>query len=153
MKHIKLFEQFASENDESLIETEIILGEYNLLEEGWFKQVIGYTFFLPLTLTNVLYQLTKKKIKIKRMLKNETDPKKKEALRNELKGMKYEEVKVKEKIEGQKKKMKEAADKAKGNATPEEKEKYRKQREKMQNKLDKQKAKLAAAQDEFNGLV
>ena len=142
---------YISTNEQFSILEEAI--EFSLLEEGWLKQVLGYTFFLPLTLTNALYQLTMKKIKIKKMLKSETDPKKKEALQQELKGMKYEEVKIKEKIEDQKSKMKDAADAQKGKASPEEKEKYAKQKEKMQAKLDKQKEKLKKAQGEFNGLV
>ena len=145
MKHVKLFEQFLNDTDSSIDlnnEAENIFESYTLLEEGWLKQVIGYTFFLPLTMVNLLYQLTMKKIKVKKMLKNETNPKKKEALKQQLKGMKMEEVKVKEKIEDQKLKMKDQASKAKSNATPEEKAKYAKQKKAMQDKLNKKKEEL-----------
>jgi hypothetical protein len=156
MKHVKLFEQFLNDTDSSIDlnnEAENIFESYTLLEEGWLKQVIGYTFFLPLTMVNLLYQLTMKKIKVKKMLKNETNPKKKEALKQQLKGMKMEEVKVKEKIEDQKLKMKDQASKAKSNATPEEKAKYAKQKKAMQDKLNKKKEELRKAQGQYNGLV
>ena len=136
--------------DESI---QLFLEGYELLEEGWLKQVLGYTLFAPLTYTNLMYQLVMKKIKIKKMLKNETNPQKKEKLKQELKGMKYEEVKIKDKIEDQKAKMKDAANASKGSATPEEKAKYQKEKAKMQAKLDKQKEKLRKAQSQYNGLV
>lgn len=136
--------------DESI---QLFFESYEILEEGWLKQALGYSFFLPLTLNNLMYQLLMKKIKVKKMLKNEKDPKKREALKQELKGMKYEEVKIKDKIEDQKAKMKDAANASRSKATPEEKAKYQKEKAKMQAKLDKQKEKLRKAQSQYNGLV
>ena len=147
-------EMGSAEDAENLEESiQLFLESYELIEEGWLKQALGYTLFMPLTLLNIVYQFTMKKIKIKKMLKNETDPKKKAKLKEELKGIKYEEAKAKEKVEDQKAKMKDAADASKGNASPEEKEKYKKEKAKMQKKLDKQKEKLRQAQGQYNGLV
>ena len=164
MIHIKHFNQFVNESleydsnysiDEDLsnIEAEILFESYFLLEEGWLKQAIGWSFFLPITLANTLRQLVMKKIKIKKMLKNETDPAKKQKLKDELKGISYEEAKQKEKVEDQKSKMKDQANAAKGNSTPEEKEKYAKAKAKMQDKLNKANAELKKVQGQFNGIV
>jgi hypothetical protein len=164
MKNLMTFSQYINEsynnesyelkqNDLSSIDSEILYESYFLLEEGWLKQTIGWTFLLPITLANTLRQLIMKKIKIKKMLKNETDPAKKKKLREELKGISYEEAKLKEKVEDQKLKMKDAANNAKANATPEEKEKYKKEKAKMQKKLDKANAELRKVQGEFNGIV
>ena len=156
MKYVKLFESFIKEDSVSIDTNEenaTLLENYVILEEGFLKQLVGYTFLLPITLANALRQLILKKIKIKKMLKNETDPKKKEQLKKELKGISYEETKVKEKIEDQKAKMKDAADKSKANASPEEKAKYKKQKAAMQKKLDQAKAELRKTQGQFNGLV
>ena len=159
MKHIQPFESFVNENKQNQIyldestESELMYESYVILEEGWLKQAVGYTFFLPLTLINILRQYTLKKIKIKKMLKNETDPAKKEKLKKELENISYEEAKAKEKVEDQKSKMKDQASAAKGNATPEEKARYAKEKEKMQAKLDKAKQELTKAQGELNGIV
>lgn len=152
MAYIKLFEEFINESS-TFEEHDTLLEGYILLEEGWLKQSIGYSFFLPITLANVLRQYILKKLKIKKMLKNETDPKKKEILKKELENISYEETKAKEKVEDQKAKMKDQADAAKANATPEEKAAYAKQKEAMKAKLDKANDALRKAQGQFNGLV
>ena len=72
MKHIQPFESFVNENKQNQIyldestESELMYESYVILEEGWLKQAVGYTFFLPLTLINILRQYTLKKIKIKK---------------------------------------------------------------------------------------
>ena len=107
MKHIKLFEEFVTsqENVDIIIESasneaKIQLDEFTYsVNEGVLKQIIGWTFFTPLTLLNVAYQFFRRRGKIKRMLAKEQDPKKKEALRQELETLKYEEVKAKEKVD------------------------------------------------------
>ena len=156
MKLIKTFEQFVNEskaNEElDLLEADMLYEEYHLLEEGWLKQIIGYTFFLPLTLMNGLRQIVLKKIKIKKLIKKETDPKKLDALTAELKGLKYEEVKAKAKVEKQKEKLKKQVDSTKSDATPEEKAKYKKQKEKMEKKLAKAEQDYRLSKLEFQGL-
>jgi hypothetical protein len=155
MKTIKTFEEFVTESINTnldLLEADTIFEEYDLLEEGWLKQIIGYTFFLPITLLNGLRQIISKKIKIKRMMNKETDPKKLDALADELRGLKYEEVKAKEKVEKQKEKMKKQAESMKSNATPEEKEKYKQQKEKMEKKLAKAEQDYRMSKLEFQGL-
>ena len=82
-------EEMASLNEELVINE----GE-DLINEGLVKQIIGWLFLPQLTLLNVLRQFALKKIKIKRMLAQETNPAKKDKLKQELKKMKYEEGQI-----------------------------------------------------------
>jgi hypothetical protein len=157
MTKLKTYSEFVNESkykeDQDLLEANTIYEEYNLLEEGWLKQMFNYSLFLPLTLLNILRQLLLKKIKVKRMLNKETDPKKQAALRAELKALKYEEVKAKEKVQKAKQKVKIEADSMKSSATPEEKEKYKKQKEQMNKKLVQAQRDYENSKLQFNGLV
>jgi len=162
MKHLQLFEQFELniENDKVLeaaynaeIESILLEEEFTSLDEGLLKQVIGWVFLPGLSLMNVLRQLVLKKIKIKKMLANETNPKKKEKLKAQLKQMKFEEVKQKEKMEKLKQDNKPKVDAAKGKLSPEEKEAYAKSQKKFKKKMDKAKQGLKDAQGTYNGLV
>lgn len=163
MKNLKSFNQFLTESyytqNEELLEdinesdVDYLLETYTLLEEGWFKQIVGWTVLLPITLANTLRQLVMKKIKIKKMIEAEPDPAKKEKLRQSLRGISYEETKQTEKIADLKAKMKDQAEASKSTATPEEKEKYAKMKSKMADKLVKANAELRKVQGEFNGIV
>ena len=112
------------------------------LSEGLLKQAIGYYFFFPLTVLRLAHQFLSKKMKIKKMVAKETDPKKKEALKKELKALKYEEVKQTQKLKKKQAEMKAKEKATKAKMTPEEKEKFAKEKAKMQKKIDKEKAKL-----------
>lgn len=146
-------EEIVRLNEE--LETLVLESEdYELVNEGLVKQIIGWLFLPQLTLLNVLRQYTLKKIKIKRMLAQETDPAKKENLRQELKKMKYEEVKAKEKVQKIKKDNEAKANAAKSkNMSPEDRAAYNAQKAKMKAKLDKAEADLRKVQGEYNGLV
>ena len=140
MKHIKLFEQFTEELNHKNIEA--LHEEIEALEEGSVKQILGWVFFPAISLVNVLYQLVQKQNKIKALIADETDPKKKQALKDKLQALKYEEVRQTEKIKDQEEELKDKAREAKKSLSPEEKKKLAKETENTQKKLDKAKEKL-----------
>jgi hypothetical protein len=142
MKHIKLFEEFNRSNrDLDLVES------IEALEEGAVRQVLGWTFFPVFSLANVIFQITQKKKKIKGMLATETNPKKKQVLKDQLEALSYEEVKAKKKAEDQKADLKDKAAAAKKTMTPEEKKQLAKETEKMQKKLQKTQDKIKKLRD------
>jgi len=161
MKHIKLFEEFVTsqENIDVIVESasneaKIQLDEFTYsVDEGALKQVIGWTFFPALSLMNVGYQLIRKKAKIKKMLDKESDPKKKEALKKELKTLKYEEVKAKEKIKKKEEELDAKIKAAKAKMTPEEKEKLSKEMAKKKEELAKAKEKFKKEKEQSSGIV
>lgn len=140
MKYVKLYEEFTNEDNDVNIET--IHEEIEALDEGSVKQILGWVFFPPLSLINVAYQLVQKQLKIKALIADETDPKKKKALKDKLQALKYEEVRQTEKIKNQEEDLKAKAKEAKRDLSPEEREQLKKQQAKMQKKLDKAKEKL-----------
>ncbi len=123
------------------------------IEEGAIKQVLGWTLFTPLSIYRVIHQLVMKERKIKSMLKKEKDPKKRDKLRQELKNMKYEQVKYRKKLQKQELKGREQAKKAKETMTPEEKKKLAKQTAKTKEKIDKAKEKMKDLETRNLGLV
>lgn len=167
MNNLINFSDFDNANNlvESNIDNEYnaLLEEFNSemiaegledLNEGLVKQILGWMFLPQLTLLNTLRQYALKKIKIKKMLAQETNPAKKEKLKQELKSMKYEEVKAKEKIQKLKKDNEQKAKEARRKPmSPEEKAKYDAQKLKMKKKIDKAQADLRKVQGEYNGLV
>ena len=140
MKHVKLFEQFIEDMNNMAPYT--LHEEIESLEEGSVKQILGWVFFPPLSLINVAYQLVQKQLKIKALIADETDPKKKQALKDKLQALKYEEVRQTEKIKNQEEDLKAKAKEAKKGLSPEEREKLKEKQAEMQKKLDKEKEKL-----------
>jgi valyl-tRNA synthetase len=149
MKHVKLFEQFTEELNN--VNLDALHEEIEALEEGSVKQILGWVFFPAFSLVNVVYQLARKKKKIKAMIADETDPAKKQALKDKLEALKYEEVKQTEKIKDQEEELKAKAKEAKKSLSPEEKKKLAKEKEKAQKKLDKAKEKLRKMKDSSVG--
>lgn len=142
MKHVKLFEEFNSSKRElDLVES------IEALDEGSVKQVLGWVFFPVFSLANVIFQITQKKKKIKGMLANETDPKKKQVLKDQLEALSYEEVKAKKKAADQKEDLAAKAAEAKKAMTPKEKKQLAKETEKMQKKLQKTQDKIKKLRD------
>tara|TARA_B100000497_G_C7302782_1_gene205295 strand:+ start:81 stop:536 length:456 start_codon:yes stop_codon:yes gene_type:complete len=137
MKHVKLFEEFNSSNgDLDLVES------IEALDEGSVKQVLGWTFFPVFSLATVIFQITQKKKKIKGMIADETDPKKKQILKDKLEALSYEEVAAKKKAEDQKEELADKKAAAKKAMTPKERKQLAKETAKMQKKLDKQEEKI-----------
>ena len=165
MKKIVTFEKFTAFN-ESLknsndSEYDIIFTELdsieesleNKLNEGLIGQVLGWTFLPLLMLIRQGYRSWKKKKKIYKMLSNpKLSPEQKEKLREQLKGLKYEEVKAKEKVEQKKEELEEKIKAAKADMTPEEKKKYQKQADKKRKELRKAQDKLDKEMSKFHGL-
>ena len=131
MKYVKLFEEFNDVDIETLHE------EIEILDEGAVKQVLGWVFFPVFSLANVIFQITQKKKKIKGMIADETNPKKKQILKDKLEALSYEEVAAKKKAKDQKEDLADKATAAKKTMTPEEKKQLSKETAKMQKKLDK----------------
>lgn len=140
MKHVKLFEEFINESNDVDIET--LHEEIEALEEGTVKQIIGWAFYWPFSLVNVVYQLVMKQQKIKGLIADETDPKKKKALKDKLQALKYEEVRETEKIKAKEEDLKAKAAEAKKELDPKERKKLQIETEKMKKKLAKAKEKL-----------
>jgi len=136
MKYVKLFEEFNDVDIETLHE------EIEALDEGSVKQVLGWVFFWPFSLINVVYQLVMKQQKIKALIADETNPKKKQILKDKLKALKYEEVRETEKIKAKEEDLKAKAAESKKAMTPKEKKQLAKETANMQKKLDKAKEKL-----------
>ena len=131
MKYVKLFEEFNDVDIETLHE------EIEALDEGSVKQVLGWVFFPAFSLATVIFQITQKKKKIKGMIADETNPKKKQILKDKLEALSYEEVAAKKKAKDQKEDLADKATAAKKTMTPEEKKQLSKETAKMQKKLDK----------------
>lgn len=140
MKYVKLYEEFVNEADDVNIET--LHEEIEALEEGSVKQILGWTFFPVFSLANVIFQITAKKKKIKGMIADETNPKKKQILKDKLEALSYEEVAAKEKAAQQKEDLEAKKAQAKKALTPKEKKQLAKETAKMQKKLDKQNKKI-----------
>ena len=137
MKYVKLFEEFNnSHNELDLVES------IEALDEGSVKQVLGWTFFPVFSLATVIFQITQKKKKIKGMIADETDPKKKQILKDKLEALSYEEVAAKKKAEDQKEELADKKAAAKKAMTPKERKQLAKETAKMQKKLDKQEEKI-----------
>jgi ATP-dependent exoDNAse (exonuclease V) beta subunit len=136
MKYVKLFEEFNDVDIETLHE------EIEILDEGAVKQVLGWVFFPVFSLANVIFQITQKKKKIKGMIADETNPKKKQILKDKLEALSYEEVAAKKKAKDQKEDLADKAAAAKKAMTPKEKKQLAKETANMQKKLDKAKEKL-----------
>tara|TARA_B110000971_G_scaffold210445_1_gene237659 strand:- start:418 stop:873 length:456 start_codon:yes stop_codon:yes gene_type:complete len=137
MKYVKLYEEFSND-----IDLETLHEEIEILEEGKVKQVLGWVFFPVFSLANVIFQITQKKKKIQGMLADETDPKKKQILKDKLEALSYEEVAAKKKAKDQKEDLADKAAAAKKAMTPKEKKQLAKETAKMQKKLDKTNAKI-----------
>jgi len=164
MKRIKLFEEFIAHEEILLTvndilesannETRIQLEELtHSIDEGVVKQIIGWTLFPQISLLNVLYQFMRRRGKIKRMLAKETDPKKKEALRQELKTLKYEEVKAKEKVKAKEEELDDKIKMSKQDMSPEEREQFQKEMAKKRKELEKAREKFNKEKEKFHGLV
>lgn len=142
MKHVKLYEEFINEDNDVNLETIHEEIELEALEEGTATQIIGWIYFWPFALVNVVYQLVRKQQKIKGLIAHETDPKKKQALKDKLQALKYEEVRETEKIKAKEEDLKAKAEAAKKELDPKEKKKLQKETAKMKEKLAKAKEKL-----------
>ena len=140
MKYVKLYEEFVNEADDVNIET--LYEEIEALEEGTVKQIVGWVFYWPFSLINVVYQLVMKQQKIKGLIADETDPKKKQALKDKLQALKYEEVRETEKIKAKEEDLKAKAAEAKKELDTKERKKLQAETAKMKEKLAKAKEKL-----------
>ena len=137
MKYVKLFEEFNnSHNELDLVES------IEALDEGTVKQVLGWTFFGPISLAIVIFQITQKKKIIKGQLAEVTDPKKKQILKDKLEALSYEEVEAKKKAADQKKELAGKLAAAKKDMSSKERKQLAKETVKLQKKLDKQKEKI-----------
>tara|TARA_B100000768_G_scaffold41832_1_gene40716 strand:- start:402 stop:854 length:453 start_codon:yes stop_codon:yes gene_type:complete len=136
MKHVKLYEEYTRTEDLGLVES------IEALNEGSVKQILGWTFFPVFSLATVIFQITQKKKKIKGMIADESDPKKKQLLKDKLEALSYEEVAAKKKAADQKEELADKKAQAKKALTPKEKKQLAKETAKMQKKLDKQEEKI-----------
>ena len=140
MKHVKLYEEFINESND--VDIENLHEEIEALEEGTVKQIVGWVIYWPFSLVNVIYQLIMKQQKIKGLIADETDPKKKQALKDKLQALKYEEVRETEKIKAKEEDLKAKAAEAKKELDPKERKKLKAETAKMKEKLAKAKEKL-----------
>ena len=162
MKHLQTLRQFQSEKkiDEILyiVENEISelvgneeINEEELIAEGAFFQVVGYLFGLPWMLLRQSMRFFKKRQKIRNAMMKIDDPAKKEALKKQLKQLKYEELRAKEKMEEKKEELEAKKKELQSSATPEEKEKAAKAKAKADAKYKKAKADFEKEKKEFHG--
>jgi hypothetical protein len=157
MKKIKLFEEYSevinviSNIDENQYNNTIeelnvtIEGLENVeeLNEGVIGQVLGWVFIPYLMLIRQGYRFLKKKQKIKKMLANpKLSPEKKAKLKDQLKDLKYEEVKAKEEVEKKKQELEDKIKAKKADMTPEEKEEYQKAADKKRAEVEKAQKKI-----------
>lgn len=167
MKKIKLFEQYIetisvisnideNQYDNTIEELDIIiegLENSEELNEGLIGQVLGWVFVPYMMLIRQSYRFLKKKQKIKKMLANPNlTPEKKAKLKEQLKDLKYEEVKAKEEVEKKKQELEDKIKAKKAKMTPEEKEEYEKAAAKKKAEVAKAQAKLDKEMDKFHGL-
>ena len=104
---------------------------------------IAYTALLfPLRIMKATYKFTRKRIRIRKMLKNAETPAEKRKLEIELAGLNSDEVKALKKLEDRKKELKEKAKEAKEGLSAKDKLKFDKKMLRAEKKLKK-------AEDEF----
>jgi predicted esterase YcpF (UPF0227 family) len=167
MKKIKLFEQYTetisaisnideNQYDNTIEELDIIiegLENSEELNEGLVGQVLGWVFFAEFMIIRQGYRWLKKKQKIKKMLANpKLTPEKKAKLKEQLKDLKYEEIKAKEEVEKKKQELDDKIKAKKAKMTPEEKEEYERAAAKKRAEVEKAQRKLDAEMDKFHGL-
>jgi len=167
MKKIKLFEQYTkaisaisnideSEYDNTIEELDVIIeGLENTeeLNEGLIGQVLGWVFVPYMMLIRQGYRFLKKKQKIKKMLANPNlTPEKKAKLKEQLKDLKYEEVKAKEEVEKKKQELDDKIKAKKAAMSPEEKEQYSIAAAKKEAEVEKAQRKLDKEMEKFHGL-
>lgn len=167
MKKIKLFEQYTeiintilnideNEYDNTIEELDVIiegLDNTEELNEGLVGQVLGWVFFAEFMIIRQGYRWLKKKQKIKKMLANPNlTPEQKAKLKEQLKNLKYEEVKAKEEVEKKRQEMDDKIKAKKAAMTPEEKEQFQREADKKKAEVAKAQAKLDKEMDKFHGL-
>ena len=99
MKKLVKFETYLKLEESFNEEYESFLNEELELNEGAVGQVLGWVFVPALMALRQGIRFAKKRQKIRNAVRNESDPKKKEALRKSLKELKYEELRAKEKMD------------------------------------------------------
>lgn len=167
MKKVKLFEDYVeiqneifnldeNQYDNTIEELDSIIENFENAEEineGLVGQLIGWYFFTPFMLIRQGYRFLKKRQKIKKMLAAPNlTPAKKEKLKQELKKLKYEEVKAKEKVEAKKEEMRAKAKAKKKDMSPKERKQFQKEMDKKKKELENAQAKLDKEMDKFHGL-
>lgn len=151
MKKLVKFETYLNLEENFIVDFEDLLNEELKLNEGAVGQVLGWVFVPAFMALRQGIRFAKKRQKIRNAVRNESDPKKKEALRKSLKELKYEELRAKEKVDQKKKELQDKIKQGKANMTPKEKEQYNKEKAKKQAELDKAEAKFKKEMEEFHG--
>jgi hypothetical protein len=126
----------------SFEEYSFITEEAKKINVGLVKQIVGWTMFAPISLVKTYLQLKAKEKKVEDMIDKESDLEKKAILRQELKDLKFEEVKARERIQKQQHKLDDKISDGFKEMSPEEKEIYKKE-------VADQKEKLKQAEEEY----